>query len=98
MPHRSFFADSSPLADRQPTPIDLLIDQPAAVAEHFDFALGVQAALTVCLIEAGLEVVPALETDPDPIGVPQLLYAEQPRSREEVWSEVAERNFEAAML
>ena len=94
MPHRKFFGPAhlpGSTLGADPMPIDLLIDQPAAVAEHFDFALGLQAALTVSLIEAGLDVVPALETDPDPLGVPQLLYAEQPRSSAELWSEIAER-------
>lgn len=97
MPHRSFFAPPQATC-AEPTALDLIIDQPAAVAEHFDFAMGLQAALTVSLLEAGLEVVPALETDPDPLGIPQLLYAEQPRSAQEVWAELAERRLAPEFL
>jgi hypothetical protein len=97
MPHRSYLSkpEGKHLA---PHPLDIVIDQPAAVAEHFDFAMGLQAALTVALIESGLEVVPALETDPDPLGLPQLLYGEQPRSQAEVWADIAERGLEPRWL
>ncbi len=89
MPHNSFL--TGPTGTNAPLPLDLVIDQPAAIAEHFDFAMGLQAALTVSLIEAGLDVVPALEVDPDPMGALQIVYSEQPRSREEFWAEIDER-------